>query len=259
MPMTMSSPWMMPKAPFNIIVAFVLVFNIIVSRTSLFVDGFRTTTRKLSTTTTMMLPIYHHQRRETRFAQNDFVPIIIKTTTSELITTSSSFSLMMTNNYNNDNTNEKTDDSNSHLNSGIFILMTVPIAWGTFEPAIRYVYEIQPTIPPVVFQLAYYTIATSALSTLVIFQEGTTKEDSGDEGGQTSKQAILIAQDNGQDCASYKDEPNHPLPPHIRGGIELGTYLFLGNGLQVIGLKTVASGEFCVTHIPGYVGIIMVT
>ena len=36
----------------------------------------------------------------------------------------------------------------SERRNGLLVLVTVPMAWGTFEPAVRYVYEIQPDIPP---------------------------------------------------------------------------------------------------------------
>jgi hypothetical protein len=38
-----------------------------------------------------------------------------------------------------------------------------PTAWGTFEPAVRFVYQIQPNIPPFVFSFVYYVVAASAL------------------------------------------------------------------------------------------------
>jgi len=93
---------------------------------------------------------------------------------------------------------------------GLLVLLSVPFAWGTFEPAVRYVYAIDPPIPAMVFQLSYYLVAavTLLISASVVGNE----ENEGDT----------------------IDWP-------LRGGLELGLYLFIGNALQVFGLKTVPS------------------
>jgi len=101
------------------------------------------------------------------------------------------------------------EDESSDRNVGILVLLTVPFAWGTFEPAVRYVYEIDPPVPALVFSLGYYLVATLSLG--------------------------LLAFINNQDTKSEETKRS------IRGGLELGTYLFIGNGLQVLGLKTVPS------------------
>lgn len=103
-------------------------------------------------------------------------------------------------------------------NLGILVLSTVPLAWGTFEPAVRYVYKIEPAVPGFVFSVGYYLVAALSLSALL----------------------GLSMLRNGNDSDEKKrNEKATSLP--IRGGIELGIYLFLGNGLQVLGLKTVPS------------------
>ncbi|OEU07349.1 hypothetical protein FRACYDRAFT_158903, partial [Fragilariopsis cylindrus CCMP1102] len=99
------------------------------------------------------------------------------------------------------------------------ILMTVPIAWGTFEPAVRFVYKYQPQMPPLAFSFAYYLVATSVL---ILFDTTT---------------MLTTFNDN----TSANNNNWKKIPLSIRGGIELGTYLFIGNSLQVIGLKTVPS------------------
>lgn len=109
--------------------------------------------------------------------------------------------------------------STEERNLGILVLCSVPLAWGTFEPAVRYVYTIKPAVPGFVFSVCYYLVAAVALSTL----------------------ALLSNQhkDGSDDSESAESKKESSLP--ILGGIELGTYLFLGNGLQVLGLKTVPS------------------
>jgi hypothetical protein len=101
-------------------------------------------------------------------------------------------------------------------NLGILVLFSVPLARGTFEPAVRYVYTIEPTVPGFVFSVGYYLVAALTLSALAGLSMLRKDQDSDDD-----------------------NEKVPSLP--IRGGIELGIYLFLGNGLQVLGLKTVPS------------------
>eukprot|EP00980_Cylindrotheca_fusiformis_P018586 scaffold6159_cov207-Cylindrotheca_fusiformis.AAC.4 len=112
--------------------------------------------------------------------------------------------------FNLDSVKEEVPLSDSQ--KGVLVLLTVPMAWGTFEPAVRLVYQIQPDIPPFAFSLAYYLVATIPLCLLSL------TEHSGEKQTDSSSKTIPVI-----------------------GGLELGTYLFLGNALQVIGLKSVPS------------------
>lgn len=102
-------------------------------------------------------------------------------------------------------------------NLGVLVLLTVPFAWGSFEPAVRYVYAIDPPLPALVFSLGYYLVAAISLGflTLISQQQKGKKDDDAN-----SKHVDQVA---------------------IRGGVELGTYLFIGNGLQVLGLASVSA------------------
>ncbi|GKY93995.1 hypothetical protein MPSEU_000366300 [Mayamaea pseudoterrestris] len=102
--------------------------------------------------------------------------------------------------------------------NGLVVLATVPFAWGTFEPAVRYVYAMDPPIPGFVFSTLYYLVAASALVTAAIVSENTWRQN--------------VATLTEVQRASPSSWP-------VLGGFELGLYLFLGNSLQVIGLKTI--------------------
>jgi drug/metabolite transporter (DMT)-like permease len=108
---------------------------------------------------------------------------------------------------------------------GLLVLMTVPMAWGTYVPVVRYLYEIQPPVPGFVFSAAYYLVASFTLIGLVLAKVGEPSE----------RQNI----DDGSKVMGTIPKTTFGLP--ILGGLELGTYLFLGNGLQILGLKTVPS------------------
>uniref|UniRef100_A0A7S2HES8 EamA domain-containing protein n=1 Tax=Helicotheca tamesis TaxID=374047 RepID=A0A7S2HES8_9STRA len=105
---------------------------------------------------------------------------------------------------------------------GILVLMTVPLSWGTYAPVVKYVYEINPPVPGFVFSAGYYVVASLTLLTLASLT--TTNDD------DTRKEGVETMEEGGV-------EEGMDLP--IQGGLELGLYLFLGNALQVIGLKTV--------------------
>ena len=98
--------------------------------------------------------------------------------------------------------------------AGLLVLASVPLAWGTYGPVVKYLYEVQPAVPGIVFSAAYYIVASIVLNAL---SRLSTKDDEAYEG--------LNA--------------NFPF----QGGFELGSYLFVANALQVKGLETVTSGR----------------
>lgn len=133
-------------------------------------------------------------------------------------------------------TNKHDDDSVddnrwTQRDRGLLVLLSVPAAWGSYEPAVRLVYQRQPSIPPFLFSFAYYLVATVALLGGVAAMSATTrgkgtqltKDDDVDDGNVNNKVGLSTPNRGGH------------------GGLELGTYLFVGNALQVIGLKDVAS------------------
>ena len=99
--------------------------------------------------------------------------------------------------------------------AGLLVLASVPLAWGTYGPVVKYVYEVQPAVPGIVFSAAYYIVASVVLNTLSALSNAKKEESSKD----------LVRK----------------FP--FQGGLELGSYLFVGNLLQVKGLETVPSGR----------------
>jgi len=104
-------------------------------------------------------------------------------------------------------------DALSDRQKGVLVLLSVPVAWGTFEPAVRFVYAIDPPIPAFLFSFAYYLVAATSL--------------------------ILASAIAGMKDKEPMDTSDSGWP--MKGGIELGSYLFVGNALQVLGLQTVNS------------------
>ena len=113
-------------------------------------------------------------------------------------------------------------DALSERQKGLLVLLTVPFAWGSFEPATRYLYAIDPPVPALVFSLSYYLVAATALLSAAAIGSAAPSPSRGGGGG---------------------DEKGDSEAWPVAGGLELGTYLFVGNALQVFGLKTVESDK----------------
>ncbi|KAL9186874.1 hypothetical protein ACHAXT_010594 [Thalassiosira profunda] len=108
---------------------------------------------------------------------------------------------------------------------GILVLLTVPLAWGTYTPVVKYMYErLDPSMPGFVFSAGYYLVAAASLGILSSMQN--------DPQNGTLQSGTM---QTGEDAK----EEGYDATITTRGGWELGSYLFVGNGLQVVGLQTV--------------------
>lgn len=114
-------------------------------------------------------------------------------------------------------------DMDADRRKGLLVLLTVPFAWGSFEPAARYIYALDPPVPAFIFSLAYYSVAALSLFLATAIPETSP---------ESAKQADLAGDDVSLITTSKDSWP-------INGGIELGSYLFAGNALQLLGLKSV--------------------
>lgn len=139
------------------------------------------------------------------------------------------------------------DDDNDNNNRrkdkllGILVLLTVPLSWGTYAPVVKYVYEMDPPLPGFVFSAGYYLIASITLTFLSVIMAWKDKNadvdvdvDIGsDENSVNTNQSGIASE------SSSATNNNAKNSLQALAGLELGSYLFLGNCLQVVGLKTV--------------------
>lgn len=137
-------------------------------------------------------------------------------------------------------------NSNSRPNDkllGVLVLLTVPLSWGTYAPVVKYVYEIDPPLPGFVFSAGYYLIASITLTLLIIIKSWKEKggieqlravNDSNDEMADLQMNIEML-----EEQEMKREGIQRFLPLQAIAGIELGSYLFIGNCLQVVGLKTV--------------------
>lgn len=145
--------------------------------------------------------------------------------------------------------NIKQKQATSEKLLGILVLLTVPLSWGTYAPVVKYVYEMDPPVPGFVFSAGYYLIASVTLTLLAVGMSWKNEVEVGNI-------STTDVNDKGADADADADTNNIvgtmktmqeteqstsllSLPLQTRAGIELGSYLFLGNCLQVVGLKTV--------------------
>lgn len=112
--------------------------------------------------------------------------------------------------------------------NGIVVLLTVPLAWGTYGPVVKYLYTIDPPIPGLVFSAAYYFVAAVTLWTLVGISSLFVNSR------QKSNVSSSIPEITTPTNASKRS-----IGTALVGGMELGGYLFLGNLVQVLALRTV--------------------
>jgi drug/metabolite transporter (DMT)-like permease len=114
--------------------------------------------------------------------------------------------------------------------NGIAVLLTVPLAWGTYSPVVQYLSTmVDPPLPGLVFSALYYTVAAVTLWSFVavsalVGRDGTTKQ----------QEALLLPV---RKATRSNNSRNAAIL--VAGGLELGGYLFLGNLLQVLALRTV--------------------
>ena len=125
-------------------------------------------------------------------------------------------------NFGNSNDNQLDNGDDSTIPGlGLLVLCSVPLVWGTYVPIVRLLYEIDPPIPGFLFSVFYFLI--SSVTTVTLAQILDRREDT-----NITTSAIVENSEN--------DDRTRAL-----AGLELGSWLFLGNTLQLLGLKTVPS------------------
>jgi hypothetical protein len=141
------------------------------------------------------------------------------------------------------------DDSNENDSTllGLAVLLTVPIVWGTYVPVVKVLYQVDPPVPGLIFSTAYFFVAAAASSfglCLVAMQQKQQQQQQSKKPPEiNSSSSTISSQEESKEKvpgAILEDRSTSTMTA-VRAGAELGLYLFLGNLLQVIGLKTVPS------------------
>ena len=122
---------------------------------------------------------------------------------------------------------------------GLAVLGLVPVAWGTYGPAIKTLYALDSPPPELLFAVLNYVISAAALTVVSsILSQSPSPQNAG-----TSD---TIQPVDGPQAASAPDGFASVLglsPPVALAGIELAAYLFVGTTLGLFGLQRTTSGR----------------
>jgi drug/metabolite transporter (DMT)-like permease len=152
--------------------------------------------------------------------------------------------------------NPQLSSPNEEIWKGTLVLWTVPLAWGTFEVAVRYIYTTMPELPTLFFSASYYAVATVALLLILVVQRLLVANGAASIPIPPEQEEVPDRAANGVTRTAtdvpeslFLTEGGSPRPAPVvlrhalRGGLELGTYLFFGNLLQLYGLLSISANR----------------
>eukprot|EP00188_Purpureofilum_apyrenoidigerum_P005313 Plantae.Rhodophyta-Purpureofilum_apyrenoidigerum.ctg6809.p1 GENE.Plantae.Rhodophyta-Purpureofilum_apyrenoidigerum.ctg6809~~Plantae.Rhodophyta-Purpureofilum_apyrenoidigerum.ctg6809.p1 ORF type:complete len:414 (-),score=64.08 Plantae.Rhodophyta-Purpureofilum_apyrenoidigerum.ctg6809:353-1459(-) len=105
---------------------------------------------------------------------------------------------------------------------GRLLLLSVPLLWGSFGPAVRFLYGVEHAPRPSLFNAERLTLSAMVYTVVLWYQLSDTRKE----------------QEN-----ITTDTVVKPTSSWVIGGIELGSYVFLANVAQVLGLQSVGAGR----------------
>lgn len=119
------------------------------------------------------------------------------------------------------------------------VLLSVPLVWGTYAPAVKYLYAQPVPMPGILFSTLYYIIALGTLLGITAVAPLL----NGSDGGE--KYSFAAADEGGGRSGVDGSVGTRSV---WSSGAELGAYLFFGNFFQVLGLQwtTADRGAFIV-------------
>lgn len=106
------------------------------------------------------------------------------------------------------------------VSSGLLVLCLVPLAWGTYGPAIKALYALDAPPPELLFSVLNYCVSSSAL--LAVSSAINDPPSSPDKGGE----------DDSADNAATGPLALLSSPDVAAAGLELSAYLFVGSTVQ---------------------------
>ena len=123
----------------------------------------------------------------------------------------------------------------------LVVLSLVPLAWGTYGPAIKSLYSLEAPPPELLFNWMNYVVsaATLVVVSLVRAQLEAPSNPSASLAGDSSSSASASGASGGADGSDVSDSPRSAM----LAGAELGGYLFLGSTMQIFGLRYTSAGR----------------
>ncbi len=103
----------------------------------------------------------------------------------------------------------------------LVVLSLVPLAWGTYGPAIKSLYSLEAPPPELLFNLMNYVVSAATLVAVSLVR-------------------ARLGSPDGPSSSTSTNDPSEPAPSTaapsgdaLLAGAELGGYLFLGSTVQV--------------------------
>ena len=123
----------------------------------------------------------------------------------------------------------------------LVVLSLVPLAWGTYGPAIKSLYSLEAPPPELLFNWMNYVVsaATLVVVSLVRAQVEAPSNPSASLAGDSSSSEGASGASGGADGSDVSDSPRSAM----LAGAELGGYLFLGSTMQIFGLRYTSAGR----------------
>lgn len=190
-------------------------------------------------TTTSTIIFNQDLERERSMALSDTAKRIAISSSSSTSLNNGDMSKQHSNDDNEENNNK---DSMNDRTIAIIILLTVPISWGTYTPVVKYMYDkITPSMPGFIFSTGYYIVAALTLRCILLLVGILSSKNNNKMLEHNKSIEQEVGDDNNNDYNNNNNNNNNDNNDDLtkRGGLELGGYLFIGNGLQVIGLQSI--------------------
>ncbi|CBN78017.1 conserved unknown protein [Ectocarpus siliculosus] len=118
--------------------------------------------------------------------------------------------------------------------SGLLVLATVPLVWGTYAPSVKYLYQMGESPPGLLFNFACYVVSVLTFAAVASLNTARRHRTATAGGGR------------------HEVEEEAELPPKekallnrytARAGAELGLWLFLAGTVQVWGLELTSASR----------------
>ena len=121
--------------------------------------------------------------------------------------------------------NNKNDDADEPGVLNLIVLASVPLAWGTYSPVVKSLYTTAEVPPPgIIFNSISYAVSACTLASLAFLtKNGRKKLNISDEEAEI--------------------EENEKQRMTLIGGIQLGTLLFFGSNIQVLGIQSTSASK----------------
>jgi drug/metabolite transporter (DMT)-like permease len=121
---------------------------------------------------------------------------------------------------------------------GRYLLYGVPFLWGTFGPAVRVLFAVEPHPVPSLFNTERLLLSNAVYLPILVGELAAVRKRVTGAASPTGRDAGMAASSDSPSAENY-DDPYLSL----KAGLELGAWVFLANVAQVLGLEATSAGR----------------